>query len=147
MDIQEAIEHARQVAEGCDAQNRDCAYQHDKLADWLTVLKQIAEIFNCDPNDPAQLKWLCYKLRDWQQAEQDGRLVVLPCKKGNTLWAYYNYPTTGIRKMVATDVSTLNGKIVINTDAYGVISESDIGKTVFLTRQEAEAAVEKGADT
>lgn len=78
MDIQEAIEHARQVAEGCDAQNRDCAYQHDKLADWLTVLKQIAEIFNCDPNDPAQLKWLCYKLRDWQQAEQDGRLVVLP---------------------------------------------------------------------
>lgn len=39
-------------------------------------LKQIAEIFNCDSNDPAQLKQLCDKLRGWQQADQDGRLVV-----------------------------------------------------------------------
>lgn len=33
MTIDEAIAHAREVAEGCPAENRDCAYQHDKLAD------------------------------------------------------------------------------------------------------------------
>ena len=38
MEIQEAITHARQVADGCGAQNQDCAYQHDKLADWLEEL-------------------------------------------------------------------------------------------------------------
>ena len=37
MDIQEAIVHARQVADGC-ASGSDCAYQHDQLADWLEEL-------------------------------------------------------------------------------------------------------------
>lgn len=38
MDIKEAIIHARQVAEGCGVDSRDCAYQHDCLADWLEEL-------------------------------------------------------------------------------------------------------------
>lgn len=86
-------------------------------------------------------------LKKLLQAERAGLLVVLPCKKGDTLWTYYNYPTTGIRKGVVTDVSTLNGKTVINTDAYGVLRESDIGKDVFLTREEAEAALEAAKTT
>ena len=39
MDIREAIIHARQVAEGCGVDSRDCAYQHDKLADWMEELQ------------------------------------------------------------------------------------------------------------
>ena len=39
MTIEEAIEHAREVAEGCPAEDRQCAYQHDELADWLEELK------------------------------------------------------------------------------------------------------------
>lgn len=42
-----------------------------------TQLKKIAEIFNCDLDNPEQLKQLYNKLRGWQQADQDGRLVVL----------------------------------------------------------------------
>ena len=37
MEIEEAIAHARQVADGCSS-DRDCAYQHDKLVDWLEEL-------------------------------------------------------------------------------------------------------------
>ena len=77
------------------------------------------------------------------QAEKDGRLVVLPCKKGDTLWSFYNYPASGICKIAVTAVSTLEGITVINTDNYGVIPEKDIGKTVFLTREEAVAAMKK----
>lgn len=40
-------------------------------------LKKIAEIFNCDLDNPEQLKQLCDKLLGWHQADQDGRLVVL----------------------------------------------------------------------
>lgn len=80
MDIQEAIQHCLGVAARATEQGKcpECAADHEQLAEWLTVLKQIAEIFNCDPNDPAQLKQLCDKLRGWQRAEQDGRLVMLP---------------------------------------------------------------------
>lgn len=82
-------------------------------------------------------------LQELAQAEKDGRLVVLPCKKGDTLWSFYNYPASGICKIAVTAVSTLEGITVINTDNYGVIPEKDIGKTVFLTREEAVAAMKK----
>ena len=145
MDIREAIRHCREVVnlETSHGACSECAKDHKQLADWLTQLKQIAEIFNCDLDNTAQLKELCDKLRDWHQAEQDGRLVVLPCKVGDTLYAYYNYPTTGICKAVVTDVEVLNGRTVIHTDAFGVLRESDVGENVFLTRQEAEAALER----
>ncbi len=76
-------------------------------------------------------------------AEKDGRLMVLPCKRGDTLWSLYNYPTKGICEIVITAVSTLDGVTVINTNNFGVLSEEDVGKTVFLTREEAEAALKK----
>lgn len=36
------------------------------------------------------------------------------------------------------DVSTLNGRTVLNTLGLGTIRPEDIGKTVFLSREEAE---------
>ena len=72
---------------------------------------------------------------------------MLPCKKGDTLWSYYNYPASCICKLVVTSVSTIDGMTVINTDNYGVIPEKDIGKSIFLTREEAEAALKKREET
>ena len=37
--IDEAITHAEQVADRCPGEDRQCAYQHDQLADWLRELK------------------------------------------------------------------------------------------------------------
>ena len=61
MELNEAILHARQMAEGCPSENRDCAYQHDKLADWLEELKKYKDL------------------------EEQGQLVILPCKVGKTV--------------------------------------------------------------
>jgi len=47
MELEEAIIHAREVAEGCSSDNRDCAYQHDKLADWLEELKLLKKLGPC----------------------------------------------------------------------------------------------------
>lgn len=44
MELNEAIAHARRVAEGCGADNPGCAYQHDKLAEWLEELKRYKEL-------------------------------------------------------------------------------------------------------
>lgn len=60
-----------------EALDRLAAYEDTGLCpETVAQLKEIVRIFNCAPGDPAQLKWLCDKLRGWQQAEQDGRLVV-----------------------------------------------------------------------
>jgi len=38
MNLQEAINHANEVAETCD--NKECANEHKQLADWLTELSE-----------------------------------------------------------------------------------------------------------
>lgn len=70
MTIQEAIEHAREVAERCATGNKECAYQHDKLADWLEELKAVKTILGNEYD--------ILRLRELIEADRDGRCVVLP---------------------------------------------------------------------
>lgn len=115
----------------------------DAALEAMAQLKQISEIFNCDPNDPAQLKQLCDKLRGWQQAEQDGRLVELPCKVGDRLYVIGH-------ALKCIDTETVEG-IIFRADGVeieGFWEDSNyrpeqFGKTVFLTRRESEAAVKE----
>jgi hypothetical protein len=88
-------------------------------------------------------------------AEAEGRLVVLPCKVGDTV-----YEVQRIRKRVQPleIISVYIGRIgelffywelkdgvgiYQNTKGFGA---SQLGKTVFLTREEAEAALEGGVE-
>lgn len=68
------------------------------------------------------------------QAEKDGRLVVLPCKPGQTIWV-----ESCIRGRV-TDIATPDiAWIIENTERFG--------KEIFLTREEAEVAMKKREET
>lgn len=94
------------------------------------------------------------RIRELSKADRDGRLVVLPCKVGDTLWVTGrdNVPremeleAPAIRT-VCTDednlcMSTCNRK-PDGFCAYRLRNDgADIGKTVFLTREEAEKALE-----
>ena len=81
------------------------------------------------------------RLRELAVADQEGRVVVSPCKRGDELWTYCNYPVKRVYSFTVSDVSTLNGRTVLNTLGLGTIRPEDIGKTVFLTREEAEKAL------
>ena len=94
------------------------------------------------------------KLGEWIDADASGRLVVLPCKVGDTLWVTGrdNVPremeleTPDIRT-VCTDEDNLCMSMCNRKPdgfcAYRLRNDgADIGKTVFLTREEAEAALE-----
>ena len=81
-------------------------------------------------------------IRDLLQAENEGRLVVLPCKVGDHVWAdgreaivvwFFGYKTERY----------LHAQFLDNAE-YTDIPFYEIGKTVFLTRQEAEAALKGG---
>ena len=91
------------------------------------------------------------ELLKYREAEQDGRMVVLPCKVGDTV--YYTregWPIVEPLKVRTFFVGdpTLRGEILhiymIRTDKFDVSMDA-LGKTVFLTREEAEAAL-KGGD-
>lgn len=82
-------------------------------------------------------------LRELAEADKDGRVVVLPCRQGDELWTYCNHPVKRVYSFTVSDVSTLNGRTVLNTLGLGTIRPEDIGKTVFLTREEAEKALQE----
>ena len=83
------------------------------------------------------------RLRELAEADKDGRVVVLPCRQGDELWTYCNHPVNRVYSFTISDVSTLNGRTVLNTLGLGTIRPEDIGKTVFLTSEDAEKALQK----
>ena len=79
------------------------------------------------------------KISQWLQAEQDGRLVVLPCKAGSLIYV-------GRRPAIITRffgyVRERYFHAVFCAENNGIdIPFEEFGKTVFLTREEAEAAL------
>ena len=80
------------------------------------------------------------------EADKDGRVVVLPCKVGDVVYGFHNNRQT-ILPMVVKWIET-------NADRWTVAAQytpmapkfyklSDFGKTVFLTREEAEKALQE----
>lgn len=83
------------------------------------------------------------RLLELAEADKAGRVVVLPCKVGDGLWTFCSHPVEQVYSFTVTDISTLNGRTMLNTSRCGVIDARDVGKTVFLTREEAEEALRR----
>lgn len=72
------------------------------------------------------------KIGEWIEAEATGRLVVLPCKVGDTVYRLqYLEPTPG---RFVLGIAEIN---------FTLIWLEEFGKTIFLTREEAEKALEE----
>lgn len=107
----------------------------DRLAEYEDTEETLRQLCrNCDLE----------RLEKLAEADKDGRLVVLPCKVGNVVYGFYGKKT--ILPMVAKWIET-------NTDGWCIAAQytpmaptfyrfSDFGKTVFLTHEEAEKALE-----
>lgn len=88
------------------------------------------------------------RLRELAYAEKDGRLVVLPCDVGDKL---YDVTLGEVREKIVISLSMLLSKsvnhLVIHAENFRNAVTSyelqDIGKTVFLTREAAEAALKE----
>lgn len=98
----------------------------------------------------ADLESLCSytRLRELTEADKDGRLVVLPCKVGDMLYEVTGRKTISVYKVKAIRVE-LFGLFIEWGIVEGFvwqsptgINDGEIGKTVFLTREEAEKALE-----
>ena len=92
------------------------------------------------------------KLKEYEDLEEQGLLLRLPCKVGDTL-----YSALGEKVLKSEVISVkyhceaenhgvfIRKRIIIDTDDFETeINFSDIGKTVFLTQSEAEQKLNEG---
>ena len=109
---------------------------------WAEALDRLAAYEDAGPID---------RLLELAEADKDGRLVVLPCKVGDTVWI-----TGSVRRLYSEKVRTFfcgnpsygrgmadNSVQMIRTTGCD-IPIREFGKTVFLTYEDAEKALENG---
>lgn len=101
----------------------DCAEKYEQVAKWLKELKS------------------------YKEAEEQGLLVRLPCKVGDTVYVPTRNFISELRIiMISVDMHgayfrwMLNSGIYPNLDGF---SGSELNKTVFLNREEAEKKLEE----
>lgn len=108
------------------------------------------EEIDMDHEAAEQLRHLCRdcdlgRLEELAEADKDGRVVVLPCKVGDTLFRVFageilEHKVRNMRYLA------IQGRWDIDTTPFCSYVESSIGKTIFLTREEAKAALEAMKD-
>lgn len=133
--LEEAIKRAKEVAKTNLAEATynfpdlkeyydncsECANQHNQLSEWLEELKSFKE------------------------AEKQGLLVRLPCKVGEKLWCIVNSTIRELR-VHHFDMPAFGTTDIVFRYADGFKLErfvGEIGKTVFLTSEEAEKKLEE----
>ena len=90
------------------------------------------------------------RLRELAVADQEGQVIVLPCKVGGTVYAIVQvFGDDGVRpriiekKITGIGGNALNKVWMVNREnsLEDRFSPSEFGRTVFLTREEAEKAL------
>ena len=82
------------------------------------------------------------KLARYEDLEEQGRLIELPCKIGDTVWETKWWDDI-------TETRVIDGKTYfrhimkhkVTKSTFSLFDYDNLGKTVFLTREEAEAAL------
>lgn len=82
------------------------------------------------------------RLIELAEADKDGRVVVLPCKVGDKLYRVFAGEIFEHR-VGSMKYFAIQGRWDIETYPFCPCVESSIGKTIFLTREEAEKALQE----
>ena len=82
------------------------------------------------------------RLKELAEADKAGRVVVLPCKIGDKLYRVFAGEIFEIR-VGSMKYFAIQGRWDIETYPFCPCVESSIGKTVFLSREEAEKALQE----
>lgn len=121
----------------------DCGYEHNCGIHGCAIIREATEKlddFNAvfDEDTVVRLPSQCLKvepgrLRELAEADKDGRLVVLPCKPGDTVY---------------TISWRLSGRHKIEERVFSLtyFDPAKYGKAYFLSREEAEKALEAMKD-
>ena len=119
----------------CMLQDRLADYEDSGLTPERVVwMKEVIEI--AFDHDKSRVE----RAHELHVADKEGRVLILPCKRGDGI---YICSAGRAWRFWVTDVSTLNGRTVLNVQGFGTIAADDVGKTAFLSLEEAERALEE----
>lgn len=109
----------------------------------------VADNLPCGENSYTFKDLLIKKLGDYEDLEEQGRLLKLPCKVGDTVYAIgFNNNKPIIYESVVLSILITEKEIVFNVkvDEFEInsqLKQSMFDKTVFLTKSEAEAKLKE----
>lgn len=136
----ERLDYSSEYIPLIDAANRLAAYEDTGLEP-----EQVMELKSFIQGGIHKVDDGWKHVQDLLQAEHDGRLVMLPCKVGDTV--YFTLLGRIIEKPVFSIVSFSTSARIYCSGTSEYFRPEDFGKTVFLTREEAEAALaQKGGE-
>jgi len=84
------------------------------------------------------------KLAAYEDAEEQGRLVILPCKVGDTVFlAQVGREEPFSMRVQGISISASGNDVILHFGGFPITNAwgSEVGKTLYLTREEAEAAL------
>ena len=90
---------------------------------------------------------LAEKLAEYEDLEEQGKLLILPCAVGDTVYRINKGKKYPIIPMQVIGIAIRNeNELVIQTkdiddDNHNLYSKTSIGKTIFLTHQEAKGSL------
>lgn len=111
--------------------------------------------WNCNipPRECKYINNVLKKLADYEDLEEQGRLIKLPCKVGDTVYYFSGGYYKNIKNWKITPIKVTEFNIKVNKSGklmpLALIANgtrypmSSIGKTVFLTKSEAEAKLKE----
>ena len=108
--------------------------ERSKLEIEAGCVKAIARTYGIDIN----------RLRKFAEADRDGRVVVLPCKVGDTVWRIVRDGEPHITRDEARDMYFADDMTLCVELAGGRVTFTEkFGKTVCLSREKAEKALQE----
>ena len=129
-----------------EAANRLAAYEETgRTPEEVTALGKLFDYALEESKTLTEQLALLNRIRDLAEADRDGRLVVLPCKVGDKLYRVF-YGEIFEHRVGSMKYFAIQGKWDIETYPFCPCVESSMGKTIFLTREEAEKALEAKKD-
>ena len=128
------------------------------------MTERLTETYPCDLCNVELCYRQCYKMTLWaekakeklaeyESAEEEGKLLMLPCTVRDRIWDIEygtpcSYEITGFSIGNLNDEAKSLDKVIFyysssDGSITGKFAVSEIGKTVFLTREEAEKALKE----
>lgn len=101
----------------------------------------------CIDNNCNLVNEVCKKLAEYEQLEEQGLLARLPCKVGDIMFRINKGAKNPVIELTVTqiDITTRSYNLEVIDRECGELMcfKSDIGRTIFLTREEAEKKLEE----
>lgn len=97
----------------------------------------------CEP-DCEEIDAVYRKLKEYEDLEEQGRLIKLPCKVGDTVYntTWWDDIQEKVKVAGKTYYRTVR-KYKVSKSTFGYSDIEEFGKTVFLTKSEAEAKLQE----